>query len=458
MRLKRRDISLLEGPLLKNILLFSIPIILSSVLQLLFNAADVIVVGRFAGETELAAVGSTGSTVTLIVNLCIGFSIGTNVLVARFIGARDSQGIVRTVHTSILLSIISGLAAGATLFVLSDAFLRLLDTPADILPSATAYLRAYALGVPATIVYNFGTAILRAKGDTTRPLYFLFVAGIINVVLNLILVIAFHLGAVGVGVATAVSQYVAATLVIICLIREEGPIKLYIRKLKIYGKELRAVVAIGLPAGLQSSLFSISNMMITASINSFNNTALVAGNAAAGNIEGFVYVAMNAIYQTILTLTGQNLGAKKLDRIDKGLKTCLATVTVIGIVLGTLIVLFDETLLSIYTSDPEVIMHGCRRFLFLALPYFLCGVMDVIMGAVRGLGYSIMPMCVSLIGICGFRVIWISTVFAKYHTFEVLFISYTISWIITSFAHLICFLIARKKVRAQYATEITEAV
>lgn len=451
MRLKRRDISLLEGPLLKNILLFSIPIILSSVLQLLFNAADVIVVGRFAGETELAAVGSTGSTINLIVNICIGFSIGANVLVARCIGAKDAKGTFRAVHTSVLLSIISGFFAGAILFVFAAPLLRLLDTPADIISSAIAYLRAYAIGVPATVVYNFGTAILRAKGDTTRPLYFLLIAGIVNVILNLILVIVFHLGAVGVGIATAVSQYVAAILVLFCLIHESSPVKLHLRKLHFYAEEIRSVLAIGLPAGVQSSLFSISNMLIQASVNSFNSTALVAGNAAASNIEGFEYVAMHAIYQTMLTMTGQCYGAKKFDRIDRGLKTCCGAVAVIGFVLGILIVLFDEQLLSIYTSDAEVIRYGCKRFLFLAFPYFLCGIMEVVMGAVRGLGYSILPMCVALLGACGFRVLWILTVFAKYHTYEVLYISYTISWIITTIAHFISFLYARKKVRHQYA-------
>ncbi len=457
MRAKIPDANLLEGPLLKNILLFTIPIIFSSILQLLFNAADVIVVGQFAGETELAAVGSTGSTVSLIVNLCIGFSIGTNVLVARFIGSRDTGGIFRTVHTSVCLSILCGLLAGSLLFFLSAPLLRLLDTPADILPSAAAYLKAYAVGVPATIVYNFGTAILRAKGDTARPLYFLAVAGVVNVVLNLFFVIVFHMGAVGVGIATAVSQYVATALVILCLTREEGPIKLHFNKLRIYGKELRTVIAIGLPAGLQSSLFSISNMLIQASVNSFNSTAIVAGNSAAANIEGFVYVAMNAIYQTVLTLTGQNLGARNFARIDKGLKVCCACVTAVGIFLGGLVVLFDEQLLSIYTGDPEVIFYGCKRFLFLAMPYFLCGLMDTIMGAVRGLGYSFLTMCVSLIGACGLRIVWIYTVFAKFHTLESLFISYTITWIITACAHLICYLIVRKKVRIQYAEEAAAA-
>ncbi len=451
MRLRHHDVTLLEGPLLKNVLLFAVPIILSSILQLLFNAADVIVVGRFAGETELAAVGSTGSTVNLIVNICIGLSVGANVAVARYIGAKDAKGVTRTVHTAILVGVISGLLSGTILFVFAGGFLRLLDTPLDILPSAAAYLKAYAIGIPASIVYNFGTAILRAKGDTTRPLYFLIIAGVVNVVLNLIFVIVFHMGAVGVGVATATSQFVACALILLCLVKEEGPLRLDFKKLRLRKAETLSILGIGLPAGIQGSLFSVSNMLIQASINSFQSTALIAGNSAAGNIEGFVYVAMNAIYQTMLTLAGQNMGAKNLDRIDKGLKVCCGCVAAIGILLGGLVVLFDEPLLSIYSTDPLVIAHGSRRFLFIALPYFVCGLMDTIMGAVRGLGYSLLTMVVSLIGACGLRILWILTVFAKFHTIEVLFISYAITWIITGVTHFICFLIVRKKVRKKLA-------
>ncbi len=448
---RRHDITLLEGPLLKNILLFAIPMIFSGILQLLFNAADIIVVGQFAGETELAAVGSTTSTVNLVVNICIGLSIGANVLVAKNIGAGDAKGISRTVHASVLVGILGGLLSGVVLFVFSGSLLRLLGTPLDILPSATAYLKAYAIGVPASVLYNFGAAILRAKGDTTRPLYFLMVAGVVNVILNLIFVLVFHMGAVGVGIATAVSQFVACALILVCLMKEESAVHLDFRKLKMKKAEVLAILSIGLPAGIQSSLFSISNMLIQASLNSFQSTALIAGNTAAANIEGFVYAAMHPIYQTMLTLAGQNMGAKNPDRIDKGLKVCCGCVTVIGIILGVLVVFFDEPLLSIYSSDPLVIAHGCRRFLFLALPYFLCGLMETVMGAVRGLGYSFLTMCVSLIGACGLRILWIFTVFAKFHTIEVLFISYAITWTITGITHFICYLIVRKKIREKLA-------
>lgn len=444
MRRRIPDANLLDGPLLKNILLFAIPIMFSSILQLLFNAADVIVVGKFAGPNELAAVGSTGAIVNLIVNFSIGFSIGTNVLVARYIGAKDRLAIERTVHSAMFMSVVLGLLGGLLLFFLSRVFLQLMDSPTDILPSSTAYLKAYAAGVPASIIYNFGTAILRARGDTARPLYFLIIAGIVNVCLNLIFVIVFHMGALGVGIATAVSQYVSAILVVICLMHEEGPTRLQLMRLRIHKAEAVKIVTTGFPASLQSMSFSLSNMIIQSAVNSFGSI-VVAGNAAAANIEGFVYVAMNAFYQGMLTFAGQNLGAKQFKRIDKGLGVSVGAVSVVGAVLGVLVVLFDEPLLSVYTSDPAVIFWGCKRFLFLALPYFICGIMDTLVGALRGLGYSLFPMCVSLIGACLFRIIWIYTIFQRYHTIEVLFISYIISWVLTASAHYITYKIVRKK-------------
>lgn len=451
MRLQRRDINLTEGPLFKNVLLFAIPIILSSILQLLFNAADVIVVGRFAGETELAAVGSTGTTVNLIVNVFIGLSISANIIVARQIGARDYAAIGKTVHTSILLSAIMGIFSALVLFFFAPAFLRLLDTPAEIIPSASAYLKAYAVGVPANIIYNFGAGILRAKGDTTRPLYFLVIAGVVNVILNLISVIGFGLGAVGVGIATAASQIVACALILLCLAHEDGPCRLTFSKLRLRRAETIEILKLGLPAGIQSSVFSISNMLITASINSFGSTAFIAGNAACSNIEGFIYAGMHSIYQTNLTLAGQNLGAKKFDRIDKGLRITSTCAVVIGLVLGVLATIFKKPLLSIYSSDPAVISSVDARFLYLVLPYALCGLMETVMGSVRGVGYSLLPMFTSLMGACVFRVFWIYTVFAHFHTEASLFISYPISWLLTTSAHFISFLIVRKKIRKNLA-------
>lgn len=449
MRRRIPDANLLEGPLLRNILLFAIPIMFSSILQLLFNAADIIVVGKFAGPNELAAVGSTGAIVNLIVNICIGFSVGTNVLVARHIGAKDRPAIERTVHSAMFMSVILGLLGGMVLFFLARMILQMMDSPMDILPSATAYLKAYAVGIPASIIYNFGTAILRARGDTARPLYFLIIAGIVNVCLNLIFVLVFHMGAVGVGVATAAAQYVSAVLVVLCLMHEEGATRLYPTRLRLHKAEAAKIITTGFPASLQSASFSLSNMIIQSAVNSFGSI-VVAGNAAAANIEGFVYVAMNAFYQAMLTFAGQNLGARQYKRIDKGLGVSVAAVSVVGAVLGVSVVLLGEPLLSIYTSDAEVIFWGCKRFLFLALPYFICGIMDTLVGALRGLGYSLFPMCVSLIGACLFRIIWIYTIFQRFHTLEVLFISYIISWVLTTAAHLITYFIVRKKVEEKY--------
>ncbi len=445
MQPRRREVTLTEGPILKNVLLFAVPVILSSILQLLFNAADMVVVGKFAGEAHLAAVGSSGAAINLIVNLCIGLSIGANVTVARRVGEKNEKGVRRAVHTAMLLSIIGGLLAGLLLFVCVKPLLFILQTPAEVFGGAAAYLRAYAVGVPASIIYNFGTAILRAKGDTARPLYFLTVAGVVNVLLNLFFVIVCKRGAVGVGIATAASQYVAAAFVVLCMAREEGAMRLRARDLRIHKQELISILSVGLPSGVQSSLFSLSNLLIQSSVNSFNSTAIVAGSAAAANVEGFVWASMNAFYQTMLTLAGQNMGARNLKRIDKGLGVCCGCVTITGMVLGGLVLLFRQTLLSFYSSEAEVIAYGSLRFMFVVLPYFICGLMDTLMGAVRGLGHSVLPMCVSLLGACAFRIVWIFTVFAHFRTLPSLFLSYPISWILTGSAHLISYILMRKK-------------
>ncbi len=448
---RRTDVDLLSGPILKNMLLFAIPLAFSGVLQLLFNAADTVVVGRFAGANELAAVGATSSAVNLIVNLCIGFSIGANILVARRIGERDTEGVGRAVHTSMALSIILGLIAGLVGFFFSAPLLQLMGTPADILPSASAYLSAYFIGVPASIIYNFGASVLRAKGDSTRPLYFLIIAGIVNVILNLIFVIVFHMGAVGVGIATAASQFVSAAMVLLCLCREESIVKLSLRGLHFHKAETRAVIGIGLPAGLQSCLFNISNIIVQASVNSFNSAAIVAGSAAAANLEGFVSGALGAFYQSQLTFAGQNYGAGNFDRIDKGLGVSSACVVILGFILGGLLWLFDAPLLSIYTSDPAVIHYGSIRISYMALSMILSGVMNTFMGSIRGMGYSVLTMGVTLFGACGLRIIWIYTVFAANPTLGNVFIAYPITWATTLCMHITCYFIVRKRERKKYA-------
>lgn len=446
---RRYEMDMTTGPLLPKILVFSGPLILTGILQLLYNAADVVVVGRFAGATSLAAVGSTGSLINLIINVFMGLSVGTSVMVARYYGANDVRMVQDTVHTSILVALISGIVVGIFGFVMAKPILRLMESPEDVIDLATLYVKIYFIGMPFNLLYNFGAGILRAIGDTKRPLYYLTISGAVNVVLNLILVIVFHMGVAGVAIATVVSQAISMILVLLCLIRSEGVVHLDLKKLRIRKATLLGIVQVGLPAGLQGSLFSISNVLIQSSVNSFLSTAM-AGNAAASNLEGFVYTAMNSIYQADLTFASQNYGAGKKDRVKKVLWNCLGTVTAIGLGLGMLFLAFDRMLLSIYNQDPAVIEYGVLRMRIILPTYFICGLMDVMVGQLRGIGYSIMPMIVSLTGACLFRIVWIMTIFSmpQFHTLQMLYISYPVSWLLTFSIHMICYLtIARKKLQ-----------
>lgn len=438
------EIDMCNGPLLSKMLLFTIPLILSGILQLLFNAADVIVVGQFAGKEALAAVGSTSSLTNLLVNLFIGMSVGVNVLVARYYGGKQDKEVSETVHTAIVISVIGGILLAVLGIVLAEPLLTLMDTPADVIQHSVLYMRIYFMGMPVMLLYNFGSAVLRAIGDTRRPLFYLTVAGVINVCLNLWFVISLHMGVAGVALATIIAQAVSAALIVKCLMQSEGCFKLYLDKLKINWDKLIRIARIGLPAGIQGSLFSISNVLIQSSVNSFGSVAM-AGNTAASNIEGFVYTAMNAVHQTAVSFTGQNLGGKKFERISKILAECLILVTVIGLVMGNFAVLFGETLLRLYSSDAEVIAFGMKRLFIICTFYCLCGIMDVLVGSIRGLGYAIMPMIVSLLGACAFRMVWIYTIFQWNRSLETLYISYPVSWSLTAFVHLICFIIVRKR-------------
>lgn len=442
------EIDMVNGPLFGKIVRFAIPLMLSGMLQLLFNAADIIVVGNFAGATALAAVGSTGALINLLVNLFIGLSVGTNVLVARYYGAHDMKQLHETVHTSVLTSVVSGAALVVIGLVLAEPLLTLMGTPDDVLSQAALYMRIYFCGMPVTMLYNFGAAILRSVGDTRRPLYFLMVAGVLNVGLNLIFVIFFGMGVAGVALATVLSQALSAALVVLCLLRTDAPYRLEIKRLRIYKDKLLAMMRIGLPAGMQGAVFSISNVLVQSSINSFGSIAM-AGSTAAANIENFVYMAMNSFYQTALSFTGQNVGAKRYDRVGKIARICILCVTVVGVTLGGCAYLFGRQLLPIYNSDPEVISYGMIRLLYNCVPYFICGVMDTLVGSIRGMGYSIMPMIVSLLGSCALRVIWIFTIFAMYHTFEILFLVYSVSWTVTAISHFVCFEVAyRRRLKA----------
>lgn len=445
---KSYEMDMTSGPLLKKILIFSVPLMLSGILQLLFNAADIIVVGQFTGSSALAAVGSTSSLINLFVNVFIGFSIGANVLVAQYFGARDEKNVHETVHTSILLAIICGLILIVAGISLAPPMLELMDTPDEVLGQAVLYMRIYFVGMPATLVYNFGAAILRAVGDTRRPLYYLFVAGCVNVVLNLFFVVVCGRGVDGVAIATVISQVISAALIVRCLVKSDGMYRLNLSMLKLHRQKVIQIARIGLPAGFQGAIFSISNVLIQSSVNSFGSIAM-AGNTAASNIEGFIYTCMNAVYQTSLSFTSQNLGAGKIKRISRILVECLVVVFLVGAVMGFLAYTFGAELLRIYSTDPEVIENGLHRMRVICQTYYLCGMMDVTVGALRGLGYSVMPMLVSLAGVCGVRIVWIFTAFVWSRSLFTLYISYPISWGATFMIHLICFAVVYRKLKAR---------
>lgn len=438
------EIDMCNGPLLGKILIFYIPLMLSGILQLLFNAADIVVVGRFAGNESLAAVGATSSLTNLIVNLFIGLSVGANVLVARFYGAGQKSELKSMVQTALATATISGIILIFIGFFVSKPALGMMGTPDDVIDHSVLYMRIYFSGMPFMMVYNFGGAVLRAVGDTRRPLYYLLIAGVVNVLLNLLFVIVFQMGVAGVATATVISQAISAALVVRCLIMTDSAYKLVLKDLRIAPDKLIKMFQIGMPAGLQGALFSISNVLIQSSVNSFGSIAM-AGNTAASNIEGFVYTAMNAFHQASISFCGQNYGALKYKRVGKVTAICLGLVTVVGLVMGSGAYLASGILLRLYSPDAEVIRYGTLRMAYICVPYFLCGIMDVMVGTLRGMGYAIMPMLVSLSGACLFRVVWIYTLFRQFPTLECLYISYPISWSLTFLVHLICFMVVYRK-------------
>lgn len=453
--MKAQSQRMLQGPLLPNILLYTFPIILTSLLQLLFNAADLVVVGRWCGSVAVAAVGATGSITNLIVNLFIGLSVGSGVTMAHALGGRNADAAHKTVHTTLPLALISGVFLTVIGVGFSETFLRLMGTPEDVLPLSAKYMRIYFCGITFTMVYNFCASILRAAGDTRSPLVFLTLAGVINVVMNIIFVTQMGMDVDGVALATVISQGVAALMVVIAMMRRTDESRLELKKMRIYKPQLLKIIRIGLPAGLQSSMFSISNVIIQSSINSFGSVAM-SGNAAAGNIEGFVWAAMNAFHQTAVNFTGQNMGARRYDRIRMILWCCLGSVTVVGLLLGVLGFAFGPQLLSIYITDSqEAISYGVMRLMYVCLPYCLCGMMDVSSGALRGLGSSFAPMVISVLGVCGMRIGWIYTIFQipRFHTLQSLYISYPISWAITYAAQLFAFLYLFNRFRKAHAEE-----
>jgi len=435
------EIDMCSGPLFMKIVVFSIPLMLSGLLQLLYNAADVIVVGRFAGPTALAAVGSTGSLTNLIISLFMGLSVGSSVAVAQYYGAGEHKHVNEVVHTSIATSLVTSIIVGIFGVTMAEKLLSAMGSPPDVLGQATQYLRIYFAGMPASMLFNYGSSILRAVGDTKRPLIYLTISGIVNVVLNLVFVIFFHMGVAGVAWATIISQVLSAVLVMICLVQFNGSIKLEIRAIRFHKDKLLQLMKIGLPAGLQGSIFSLSNVLIQSSVNSFGSSVM-AGNSAAQNIEGFIYVAMNTIYHTALTFTGQNVGAKEYKRVRKVFWICSMLVAGIGVATGFSALLAGKFLLGIYApGNNEVIACGMIRMMIICSTYFLCGLMDTFVGMLRGMGASMTPMIVSIIGICGFRIGWIYMIFARHRELRTLYYSYPISWFTTALIHLICYFI-----------------
>lgn len=449
--MKTRNQSMLQGPLFSNIVLYTVPIILTSLLQLLFNAADLVVVGRYCGSICVAAVSATGSITNLIVNLFIGLSVGAGVTLAHALGGHQEEAARRTVHTALLAALVSGAILTVVGVSLSETFLRLMGTPENVLPLSAVYMRIYFAGIIFNMVYNFSAAILRAAGDTKSPLLFLLLAGVINVVLNLVFVILFDMNVAGVALATTISQGVSAVLVVIALMRRKDACRLNLSKLRFHKAQLLKILRIGLPAGIQSSLFAISNVTIQSSINSFGDV-LMSGNGAAANIEGFVYVTVNAFSQTAMNFIGQNAGAGQYRRVKKIVWICLGCVVVVGSCVGMGAYAVGEQLLSIYITDSqEAIRYGIIRMAYICLPYFLCGVMDISTGALRGMGISIPPMIISVLGVCGIRIGWIATIFRipEYHTPQSLYASYPVSWIVTFLCQITVFaVIYHKRVKS----------
>lgn len=448
--INRNEMDMTTGPLTEKLVAYAVPVVITGILQLLFNAADVIVVGRFAGRTALAAVGSTTSLINLMVNLFMMISIGVNVAAARHYGAHDPIEVSKTVSTAMTMSVIIGIFVGIFGITASRSMLVAMDSPPDVLDQAALYLKIYFVGIPAFMVYSFGAAVLRAVGDTQRPMRYLTIAGIVNVILNLITVVGFKMGVAGVAIATAVSQYVSAAFIVMSLITTESCLHLEVKEMRIYKDRLVEILKIGLPAGLQSLLFSISNVMIQSSVNAFGST-IMAASAASSNIEGFVYTSMNAVTQAAMAFTGQNMGARKYENIAPILKKCMVIVIIVGGGMGLLCCLFSNGLINIYANgDPEVIAWGVQRLRIVTATYAIMGISDVVVSVMRGMGNSTLPMLISVFGICAFRILWLHTACVWYPTFPMIIIGYPVSWTVTLIGQTVCYNITKRHVIAGY--------
>lgn len=445
MKNNKYEIDMCNGSIMDKLISFSLPLMLSGILQLMFNAVDIIVVGRFSGSQALAAVGSTSALINVFTNLFIGVSLGANVLAARFYASGRNKEMSETVHTSIMLALISGVVMAVVGLIFSEGALVLMDTPEDVISQATLYIRIYFLGMPFFMLYNYGAAILRAVGDTKRPLIFLIISGIINACLNMVLVIIFDMDVAGVAISTVISQFISCVLVLGCLCRTQSSYQLHIKQLCIKKEYIKQIFQVGIPAGIQSTVINFSNVLLQSSVNSFGSVAM-AGYTAANNILGFLYVSVNSITQACMSFTSQNYGVGKAKRMDRVLADCLVLTVVVALVLGMLSYVFGPQILGIYNDEPDVIKSGMEILSFTTITYFLCGIMDLFPGALRGMGHSAVPMLLSVIGTVGTRVVWIFMIFPYNRSLDVLFISYPASWLITIIMQVTCFYFVRKKV------------
>lgn len=445
MKNNKYEIDMCNGTLMDKLISFSLPLMLSGILQLLFNAVDIIVVGRFTGSQALAAVGSTTALINIFTNLFIGISLGANVLAARFYASGKEKEMSETVHTSITLALISGLVMALAGVLLARFALNLMGTPNDVIDQSVLYMKIYFLGMPFFMLYNYGAAILRAVGDTKRPLFFLVISGMTNAVLNLVLVIVFHMGVAGVAIGTIVSQLISSILVLRCLYTSNTSYRLYFSKLGIKTQYLKQIFQVGIPAGIQSTVINLSNALLQSSVNSFGSVAM-AGYTAANNIFGFLYMSVNAVTQSYMSFTSQNYGVKKLKRMDRVLLDCMILSVGVTLTLGCGAYFFGLELLKIYTSDADVIRCGVEVLAFTTVPYFCCGIMDLLPGALRGMGHSGVPMILSIIGTVGTRIVWIFGLFPAHRSLSFLFISYPVSWILTILMQAVCFCFVRKHV------------
>ena len=433
-----------NGSIMDKLISFSIPLMLSSILQLLFNAVDIVVVGRFSGSQALAAVGSTSALISMFINLFIGVSLGANVLAARFYASGRAKEMSETVHTAITFALISGIVMSFVGIFFAKGALGLMDTPEDVIDQSALYMRIYFTGMPFFMLYNYGAAVLRAVGDTKRPLLFLIIAGVTNAGLNMFLVIVFHMGVAGVAIATVISQLISCVLVLRCLYKTDSIYQLRFSKLTLKWRYLKQIFLVGIPAGIQSTVINFSNVLLQSSVNSFGSIAM-AGYTAANNIFGFLYAAVNSVTQACMSFTSQNFGVGKWKRMDKVLINCIILSVSVALILGGGAYIFGPDLLKVYTSDPEVIQCGMEVLLYTTVTYFMCGLMDLFPGALRGMGHSAVPMILSVIGTVGTRIVWIFWVFPAHRSLDILFISYPASWIITIILQVICFLSVRKK-------------